>query len=110
MATPGMAADFHVGERPFEHGQAADADDRVDLAGLDERHHERRAFGHENGIAEPLGLLLEILDRAEPALLAEQAELVERRRALVLDAQALGQQQQPAIVRDGGQLPARPRC
>ena len=95
---------LHVGERALEHRQAADADDRVDLAGLNQRHDERRPFGHEHGIAEPLGLLLQVLNRAQPALLAEQPELVERRRALVLDPHALGQQQQPAIERHRGQM------
>ena len=62
-----------------------------------------RALGDQDGVAEALGLVLEILDRAEAALLAEQAELVERGRAFVLDAQALRHQQQAALVGDRGE-------
>src|SRR5581483_4359434 len=85
-------------KRALEHRQAADTDDRVDLAGLDDRGNQGGPFGDENGVAEPLGLFLHVLDRAEAAALAEQAELIERRRTLRFDAQALRQQQQTALV------------
>ena len=94
---------FHEGERFLEHRQAAHADDRVDLAGLDDRHDERRSFRDEHGVAEPLGFVLQVLNRAQPAVLAEQAELVERRGALGFDAQALRQEQQPPLEGDAGE-------
>ena len=90
---------FHVRKRLFQHRQTTDAHDRVDLAGLNQCHDQRRAFGHQHGITQPLGFVLQILNRALAALLAEQAEVVERRRAVVFQPQALGQQQQPAFVR-----------
>ena len=89
---------LHVGERPLQDRDAAYADDSLDLAGLDQRHDEGRSLRHEHGVAEALGFFLQILDGAEAALLAEQAELVERGRAAVLDPQALGHQQQPPVV------------
>ena len=95
---------FHVGKGALEDRQAADADDRVDLARLNQRHDQRRTFGDEHRVAEALRFLLQILNRAQAALLAEQPELVERRRALVFDAQALGQQQQPAVERNRRQM------
>ena len=84
-------------------GRQRDADDGLDLAGLDERHHDGAAFRDEHRVAEPLGFVLEILDGAKAALLAEQAEFIERRGAFALHAQALRHQQQPALVGDGGE-------
>ena len=95
---------FHIRECALEHRQATHANDRVDLAGLNQRHHERGAFGDQHGIAQPLGFRLQILNRAESALLAEEPEFVERRGTPVLDAEALRQQQQTALERDGRQL------
>ncbi len=39
-------------------------------------------------------------------MLAEQAEIIERGGAAIFDAQAFGQQQEPAVIGDGGQLVA----
>ena len=94
---------LHVRKCFFKHSHAAHADDRLDRAGLHHRHHQRRALGHEHRVAESLGLRLEILDRAEAALLAEQAELVERRRAAVFHPQALGHEQEPALEGHGSE-------
>ena len=95
---------LHVRVGPLQHREAAHADDGLDLAGLDERHHQRRALGDEHGVAELLRLLLQVLDGAQAALLAQQPELVERRGAAVLHAQALGQQQQALVVGHRGQV------
>ncbi len=100
----GNGRGFHVGKRALQHAEAAHADDRLDLPGLDERHDDRAAFRDEHRVAEPLGFRLQILDRAEPALFAEQAEFIERRGAFALHAQALRQQQQPALERHAGEL------
>ena len=97
---------FHVRERALEHRQAAHANDGVDLAGLDHRHHDRRTLGHQHRVPQPLRFVLQVLNRAEAALLAEQPELVERRGTLVLDPEALGKEQQPAIVGNGGEVVA----
>ena len=88
---------LHVRKCLFKHSHAAHADDRLDRAGLHHRHHQCRAFGHEHRVAKPLGLRLKILDRAEAALLAEQAEFVEGRRAAVFHPQALRHEQEPAF-------------
>jgi hypothetical protein len=71
---------------------------------LDQRHHQCRALGHEDGVSQPLGLLLQVLNRAQPALLTEQAELVEWSRALVLHPQALRQQEKPSFERHRGEV------
>ena len=95
---------LHVRKCFFKHRHAAHADDRLDRAGLHHRHDERRALRDEDGVAEPLRLRLKVLDRAEAALLAEQAELVEGRGATVLHPQAFRHQQEPPLVRHGGEL------
>ena len=92
---------FHVGKGALEHAQAAHTDDGFDLSRLDEGHDDRAALRHEHRVAEPLGLGLQILNRAQPALLAEQAEFIERRGAFRFHAQAFRQQQQPALEGDG---------
>ena len=97
MATPGNRRRFHVRESALQHTEAGDADDGFDLSRLNERHDNGGAFRHQHRIAEAFGLRLQILDRAKAALLAKKAELIERRRALALHAQALRQQQQPAL-------------
>jgi hypothetical protein len=102
----GDGGGLHVGEGPLQHGEAGDADDRLDLPRLDDLHHQGRALGDEHGVAEPLGLLLEVLERALPALLAQQAEFVERGLTDRLLPQALGHQQQAALVGHGGEVVA----
>ena len=94
---------FHVGKRALEHAEAAHADDRLDLPGLDQRHDDRGAFRDEHRVAEPLGFRLQILDRAKAALFAEQPEFIERRGAFALHAQTFRQQQQPAAERHAGE-------
>ena len=94
---------FHERERFLEHGEAADADDRVDLPRLNDGRDKRRTFCHQDGVAEPLGFILQILDGAEAAVLTQQAEFVEGCRTLGLHAQALGEHQQSALVRDAGE-------
>ena len=87
----------------LQNRQTADADDGFDLPGLDHRHHQRRALGNEDGIAEPLRFGLKVLDRAEPAALAEEAELIKRRRAAALHPEALRHQEEAAVVGNGSQ-------
>ena len=94
---------FHVRKGAFQNGDTSHANDGVDLARLNETHHDRAAFSHERSVAELLRLVLEILNAAQPAALAEQAKLIERRRALGLHAQAFGHHQQPALKRHGRQ-------
>jgi len=55
---------LHVGEGPFQHAQAADADDGLDLARLDEAHDDGRTLGHQHGVPQLLGFDCEVLDRA----------------------------------------------
>ena len=100
----GNRGSFHVGERTFQHAEATHANDGLHLAGLNERHDDGGAFRHERRVTELLCLRLQILNRAEAALFAQQAELIEGRRALRLDAETLGQQQQPSLERHGGEL------
>ena len=94
---------FHVGERALQHADATDADDGLDLSRLDERHDDRAAFGHEHRVTQALRLRLQILDRAKPALLAQQAEFIERRGAFILHPQAFWQQQQPLFKGHAGE-------
>ena len=97
---------LHKRKSLFQNREAAHADNGVDLPGLNQSHHQRRPFGDKHGVPQTLGLHLQILNRAQPALFAQQAEFIEGRRALVFDAQALGKQQQAAIVRHAGKLVA----
>ena len=88
---------FHIGECLLQNGEAAHSDDGIDLPGLDQRHHQRRAFRHQHSVAEFLRFFLQILNGTQPALLAEQTELIERSRTAILNPQALRHQQQPAL-------------
>ncbi len=97
---------FHIGECLLQNGEAAHSDDGVDLPGLDQRHHKRRALRNKHGIAETLGFRLKVLDGAQSALFAKQAEFIERRGAFVFHAQTFRKQQQTAIVRHGSELVA----
>jgi hypothetical protein len=65
----GDSSGFHIGEGALENGEAGDADDGLNLACLDE--------GHHNGAA-----------------LAEQAEFIKRRGALALYTQAFRHEQE----------------
>ena len=94
---------FDVRESALQHGQTGNADDGLDFAGLDERHDDGAAFGDENGVTELFGLVLEVLDGTQTALFAEQAELIERRRAFTFDAEAFWHQQQTLFKGYGGQ-------
>ena len=94
---------LHIRKSALQHGDAAHADNGLDLPRLDERHDDGRALRHQDRVAEPLRLRLQILDGAEAALLAEQAEFIERRRAFALDAEALREQEEPALERHRGQ-------
>ena len=100
----GNGGSLHVWETALEHAQARDADNGLDLAGLDERHHDRAAFRHEDRVAETLGFILQILNRAKPALFAQQAEFIEGRGAFALHAQALRHEQEAALERHSGKL------
>ncbi len=86
---------FHVGEGLFKDGETTHADNRFDFAGLNDRGDDRAALGHKHCIAQPLGFFLKILDGAQAALFTQEAELIERGRALGFNAQALGHQEQP---------------
>ena len=94
---------LHVGKRALENTDAAHTDNRLDLPGLDQRHHNRRALRDEHGIAEPLGFILQVLDRAKPALFAKQSELVEWRGAFAFHPQTFWKKQQPAAAWHGGE-------
>src|SRR3954462_9923460 len=82
----------------LQNRKAAYAHDRLDLAGLDDRHDDCRALGTEHRITQSLSFLLKILNRAKAALFAEEPELIEGSRAFALDAQALGHEQEAALV------------
>ena len=99
----GNGGGFDVGEGTLQHGEAGNAHDGLDRAGLDERHDDGAAFGHEHGVAELFSFVLEILDRAKAALLAEQAEFIKGGRAFAFDAEALRHQQQALFKRHGGE-------
>ncbi len=94
---------FDVGEGALKNRQAGNANDGLDLARLDERHDDGAALGDEDGVTELFRLVLKVLDGAEAALLAEQAEFIKGRGALALHPQALRHQQQTLFKRDGGQ-------
>ena len=98
----GDGGGFYVGEGALEDGETGDADDGFDFAGLDERHDDGRTFGDEDGVAEALGFFLKILDGAEAAAFAEQAEFIEGRGAFVFDAQAFRHEEETALEGDGG--------
>ena len=100
----GYGRGLHVRKRALQDGQTTDSDDGFDLAGLDERHDQSRAFGDEHSVAEALGFGLQILNGAETALLAEQPEFIERGWAAIFHTQALGKQQQASIVWHRGEL------
>ena len=70
---------------------------------MDEGHHDGGAFGDEDGVAEAFGFILEILNGAEAALFTEEAEFVEGGGAFAFDAQALGHEEETALVGDGGE-------
>ena len=84
---------FHVRKGAFQNAQATNPNDRLNLAGLDEAHDDRRSLGHQHGVAQALRLGGEILDRTQPALLAQQTKFIEGRRTLRLHAQALRKQE-----------------
>src|SRR3712207_8382757 len=46
--SPGDGGRLHERERLLQHGQAGDADDRLDLAGLDDRHDQRAALDRKS--------------------------------------------------------------
>ncbi len=91
---------FNVRESPLQDGKAGDSDNRFDLSGLDQRHHDRRAFRDEHGVAETFRFILKILNRAKTALLTQKAEFVEGSRALVLDPKAFRHEEKTSLVRD----------
>ena len=96
---PGNRRGFHVWKAALQHAQARDAHDGLDLPGLNERHHNRAALRDEHRVAEPLGFILQILDAALSALLAQKAELIERRGALALQTQALRHEKKATLER-----------
>jgi hypothetical protein len=100
---PRDGSGFEVREDALKDVEATDADDSLDLPALDKLEDDRGALCDEHGIAEALGLLLEILDRAKPAFLAKQAELVKRGRAALFVAQAYREEQEPFVVGDRSQ-------
>jgi hypothetical protein len=57
-----------------------------------------------SGITEALGFGLQVLNRAQAALFAKQAELIERSGTFVFHAQTFRKQQQAAIVGHGSEL------
>ena len=91
---------LHVREALLQHVDTADPDDRFDLAGFDHRPDDGRPLGHQHRVAQTLGFDRQVLNRAETALLTQQTEFVERRRALVFDTQTLRDKQQPTVVRN----------
>ena len=68
-------------------------DDGVDLAGLNEAHHDGAPFSDQRRVAKFLRLKLQIFNAAEAAAFAEQAKFIERRGAPGLYSQALGEHQ-----------------
>ena len=94
---------FHVREALLQHIDAADTHDRFDFPGLDHRPDNRRALGHQHGIAETLRFHGQVLNGTQTTFLAEQAKLIEGRRALLLHPQALRDEQQSPVIRNLGQ-------
>ena len=95
------AGQQHLVERLFQHVQAGDADDGIDVAADDDLEDDRRAFGDQHLVAEVLGLDLEVGDGAGAALPAIEAELVVVGGAALGVLEAVRQQQQPALEIDG---------
>ena len=94
---------FHIREGPLQNRQTGNAHNGLDLAGLDQRHHNRAAFSHQHRVTESLGFILKILNGAKPALFAKQAEFIKGRGAFTFDPQAFRHEQQTSFERDGGQ-------
>jgi hypothetical protein len=100
----GNAREQDLVDRLFEHVQARDADDRIDVARHDDLQHDRRAFAHQHLVAELFGLRAEVADVACPALLAVEAELVVVRGAALRVLQAVRKQHEAAVERNGRDL------
>jgi hypothetical protein len=100
----GDAGQQHLVEGLFEHVQAGDADDGVDVAADDDLEDDWRPLGDEHLVAELLGLDLEVGDGAGAALLAVEAELVVVGGAALGVLEAVRQQQQAALEADGRHL------
>jgi hypothetical protein len=91
-----------MGEGSFENAQATDAHNRFDFAGLNERHDDGGTFSDENRVTQSFRFALQILNRAEAALLAKETKFVEGRRTFALISKAFGQQEQAAFIGHGG--------
>jgi hypothetical protein len=53
---------LHIRKRAFEDADARNSDNRFDFPRLDQRHDNRAAFGHKDGVPEALSLELQVLD------------------------------------------------
>ena len=90
----------------FQGGQATDADDGIGRALTDQADHGGEAFCYEAQGAHLVRLILQGRDGTVPAAGAQQAEGIDLCLAHGLATEALGQQQDPAVGRDGGHLVA----
>ena len=94
---------FNIGKGSFQNRKAGNAHNRFNLSGLDQRHDDCGSFRNQHRVSEPLGLILKILNRAKPALFAEQAKLIERSGTFVLDAEAFRHQKKASLVGNLGE-------
>ena len=91
---------LHVRVDPLEHVQATNADDALDLPASDQGHDHGGPLGDQDDVAEGLGGRLHVVDDALAAVLADQAQLVNVRRAVLGAPETLGQQEQPPVKRN----------
>ena len=98
------AGQQHFVQRLFQHVQASDADNRIDVAADDDFQNDRRPLGNQHLVSEFLGRHLEVGHRTGAALLAIETEFVVIGRAAFGVFQTMRQEQQPAFEIDGGNL------
>src|SRR5579875_2076253 len=97
----GNAGQENLIERLFQHVQASDTDNRINMAADDDFEDDRRPLGNQHFVAEVLGPGLEIGDGARPALAAIQTQFVIIGGAPLGVLEAMRQQQQTPFEIDG---------
>ncbi len=99
------AGDQHLVDRLFQHVQAGDSQNAIDVAADDDLQHDRRTFGDEHLVAELFGPHLVVGDRTGAAFFAIQPEFVVLGRAAFGVLEAMRQQQHPSLERRREELP-----